>query len=66
MGECEGTVGGDVGLVGHEDDVVDIIQKVDDVFNAVCGSILWVCVTYMSDRDGHERGSYGEIYHRGE
>ena len=49
MVRCEGTVSSDVGLVRHEDNVVEIIQKVDDVFDAVCGSILWVYVAFISD-----------------
>lgn len=46
---CGRTIGSDVDLVGHEDDVIEIIQKVDDVFDVVCGSILWVYVAFMSD-----------------
>jgi hypothetical protein len=40
------TVGSDVCLVGHEDDVVEIVQEVDDILNAVSGRILRVCVAY--------------------
>ena len=39
-----GTVGSDVCLVGHEDDVVEIVQEVDDVLKAVSGRILRVGV----------------------
>jgi len=41
-----GTIGGDICLVGHEDDVVEIVQKVDDIIDAVFGSVFWACVAY--------------------
>jgi hypothetical protein len=36
------TVSGDIRFVRHEDDVEEIVQKVDDIVDAIFGSILWI------------------------
>lgn len=62
------TVGSDVCLVGHEDDVVEIVQEVDDILNAVSGRILRVGVAYVAHQRTYNGGSgsvYREIYRRG-
>jgi hypothetical protein len=43
MKRCR-TISSNVCFVGHEDDIVEIIQEVDDIVDAILGSVLRVCV----------------------
>jgi len=45
MGEWN-TVSGDAGFVSHEDYIVEIVQEVNDILDAVFGGILGICVAY--------------------
>jgi hypothetical protein len=40
------TISSDIGLVGHENDIVEIIQEINDIVNAIFGGIARVCIAY--------------------